>query len=117
MVDWFRHLKRKGFATAVLSNMPADILKHILSVFPWLEEFDVQVYSCSVGSVKPEAEIYEHCLQALGLPPAEILFLDDAAENTAAAEKLGFNTLTFETPEKAQTVLDRDYDLPELISR
>ncbi len=115
MVDWVIRLKREGIKTAVLSNMPADILEYIESVFPWLAELDARVYSCNVGSVKPELEIYRHCLQALGVPAAEVLFLDDSADNTKAALALGINALTFESPQQAQRIIEQSYQLPALV--
>ena len=115
MVDWVIRLKREGIKTAVLSNMPADILEYIESVFPWLAELDARVYSCNIGSVKPELEIYRHCLQALGVPAAEVLFLDDSADNTKAALALGINALTFESPQQAQRIIEQSYQLPALV--
>jgi HAD superfamily hydrolase (TIGR01509 family) len=43
---------------------------------------------------KPDARIFELALARLGgIAPGEALFLDDAASNVAAAEKLGIRSV------------------------
>ena len=60
----------------------------------WLDEFEVQMYSCEIGTVKPEAEIYLECCQRLGCVPPEALFLDDKKANTEGAKKRGCKALS-----------------------
>ena len=45
--------------------------------------------SHEVGLVKPDREIYEHVIEALGERPEEILFLDDNEPNVVAAREIG----------------------------
>ncbi len=49
-------------------------------------------YSSKLGLRKPETDIYEFVLDDGNLRPAETLFIDDSAQNTAAAELLGIKT-------------------------
>ena len=51
--------------------------------------FDAVVISGEVGMRKPEARIFEHTLELLGLPAAECVFVDDLPHNVAAAAGLG----------------------------
>ena len=55
--------------------------------------------SYEVHSVKPEPAIYEHCLDGIGTPPEQTLFLDDKMVNVTGAEMLGIRAIQF---------LDRD---------
>ena len=47
--------------------------------------FDAVVISGEVGMRKPEEGIFLHAAQALGLAPAECVFIDDMQANVAAA--------------------------------
>ena len=114
VLEWSRLLKREGFITAVLSNMPREILDYIVSVYSWIFEFDIRVFSCDHGQVKPEPQIYQTCLKELKVAPEEVLFIDDNRENTEAAERLGLHVLTFQSMEKVREILGQRYGLPIL---
>jgi putative hydrolase of the HAD superfamily len=47
--------------------------------------------SYAVGKLKPDAEYFEHVLDALGVGPAHALFVDDNAINVEAARAVGLN--------------------------
>jgi FMN phosphatase YigB (HAD superfamily) len=49
--------------------------------------------------VKPDAEIFELLIEQTGLEPARALFIDDSADNIAAAKRIGFDTVLFKTDE------------------
>jgi FMN phosphatase YigB (HAD superfamily) len=114
MLDWSRELRAGGYRTAILSNMSPDRLSFMKGSgrFTWLAEFDVTIYSFHLGCVKPEPEIYRACLRELGLPPAATLFLDDFAENVAAARAMGMNAHLFSTAEEAAAELRSRWDMP-----
>jgi HAD superfamily hydrolase (TIGR01509 family) len=54
------------------------------------------VISCEVGVSKPDPRIYQLCLDRLGLPAAETLFVDDRADNIEGAARIGLRTLHWE---------------------
>ncbi len=91
-----RQLKSAGVKIAILSNMQIDMLRMMRAKFDWLNEFDVQMYSCEVGLVKPDAEVYMQCLRRLGVAPVEALFLDDKQKNISGADDVGMQTLLFD---------------------
>jgi HAD superfamily hydrolase (TIGR01509 family) len=45
-----------------------------------------------VGKLKPDAEYFEHVLDAVGAPAARVLFIDDNAINVDAAGRVGLVT-------------------------
>ena len=45
-----------------------------------------------VGKLKPDAEYFEHVLQALDVAAERVLFIDDNAINVEAAALLGMHT-------------------------
>jgi putative hydrolase of the HAD superfamily len=65
------------------------------------ETFGIRKYlrvafsSCYVGLRKPGAAIYLRALDILGVPARRVLFIDDRAENAAAAEAVGMKAIRF----------------------
>ena len=59
--------------------------------FPGL--FDAVVISGEVGMRKPEEGIFLYAARALGLAPAECVFIDDMEANVAAAAGCGMTGL------------------------
>jgi putative hydrolase of the HAD superfamily len=114
MVRWARRLRRGGWATAVLSNMPRELLAPIERRFRWLAEFAPRVYSCQVGWNKPEPEIFALCLSRLGLEARETLFLDDHPGNVAAARRQGLQVVEFRSPGQCARELEERFELPRL---
>jgi len=95
MLALARDLRRAGYITAILSNMESRLLTLIRKRLPWLDEFEVQIFSCEVGTVKPEPAIYLECCRRLGCEPHEALFLDDKKVNTEAAKRVGMESYVF----------------------
>jgi putative hydrolase of the HAD superfamily len=96
MLHLARQLKEAGVKIAILSNMQTDMLKVMRAKFDWLPEFDVQMYSCEIGMVKPEREVYLECARRLGVEAAQSLFLDDKEKNVTGAAKAGMHALIFD---------------------
>jgi putative hydrolase of the HAD superfamily len=109
---WAEQLHRAGIRLALLSNMPFEIARYIESNCPWVSYFDHLIFSCDFGSVKPELAIYKNCLARLDVLPDKVLFLDDRAENVAAAAQLGIPSLVFNDIENTLREVERLYDLP-----
>jgi len=100
MLDFARRMHARGIHTGILSNMQANMLRFMRHKFAWLDEFDVQMYSCEEGIVKPAVEIYLECCKRLGSTPANTLFLDDKQPNIDGAIKAGLQALLFEGDRK-----------------
>ena len=103
MLALARDLRAAGYKTAILSNMERRMLAAMRQKLKWLDEFDVQMYSCEVGAVKPEAAIYLECCRRLGCEPPEALFLDDKKVNTEGAKKAGMRSYIYQS--KADPVM------------
>lgn len=84
------------YHTAVLSN--TDILHHqfITDQFPWVLNIPNWFVSYEMGCLKPDNEIYDKTLKAMGgLKPEETLFIDDRIENIEGAQAFGLKTIHF----------------------
>ena len=90
MYDLIRALRGAGLRTAMLSNSwGCD--EYPRADFPGL--FDAVVISGEVGMRKPEEGIFLYAARALGLAPAECVFIDDMEANVAAAAGCGMTGL------------------------
>jgi putative hydrolase of the HAD superfamily len=95
VVAWAQSLQSAGVRTGILSNMPRDILERIVDRFEWIVAFEAKIFSCDLGVIKPESEIYRACLDTLGLEGSKVLFLDDSPENVEGAMRAGIRTVLF----------------------
>jgi len=95
MYDFAESLRRNGKQVAVLSNMPRELGEALKARTRGFAPFAHLTLSYEVQSVKPEPEIYEHCLAGMGLRPGETLFLDDRIENIRGAERVGIDGVQF----------------------
>lgn len=100
MYEFVAQLRAAGKRVAVLSNMPRELGEAIKADGFGFHGFDHVTLSYEVRSAKPETPIYEHCLQGIGTPAGETLFLDDRVVNIEAAKALGIDGLVFTTPDQ-----------------
>jgi len=103
IISFISSLKNKGYKLALLSNteMPmVDCFRKRNYDF-----FDLTVFSCVEGIIKPDKKIYEITLDRLKIKPHETVFIDDKEENILAAKNLGINTILFESTEQFKTEL------------
>ena len=86
-------MKNAGVHNCILSNA-LPILADTGNVKGLVDKRNI-FCSFSIGFLKPDPTIFKCVELMLDCEPSEILFIDDKAKNTAAAAKLGFNTITF----------------------
>ena len=90
---------------AISNTNPAHV-RHIRSAFPGLlDRFDHVFTSHEIGHRKPQPETFRHVLQAIGLPPAEVLLFDDLQPNVEAARVLGLQAVLVRSPEDVRAAL------------
>lgn len=86
-------VRSRGYITAIVSNTSAY---HYAG---WRHDvegiFDPIILSHEVGAMKPSSEIYEYALHKVGAAPGEVFFVDDRAENVAAAKTIGIHAVQF----------------------
>jgi putative hydrolase of the HAD superfamily len=100
MIRWLQQIHSAGFKTAILSNMPSDMVSHLRNNFAWINHFDHHIFSAEVRSIKPEPAIYQHCIEALGVHPSEALFIDDRDANLEQARAVGIRSIRFQSVEQ-----------------
>ncbi len=107
MLRWVHAVQDAGFRTAILSNMGEELMQYMRQEFGWLGRFDHHTWSCELRIAKPDPAIYRYTCEKLGVAPERALFLDDKAENIAAAESIGMQAIQFTTADALQAELDR----------
>ena len=112
MLGWIRQLRDSGLRTGILSNLPRPLGEHLRSVPGFLNHFDHITFSCELNLVKPEAGIYRHAVDGLGLAPEDALFLDDKIENIRGASDVGLPAQLFTTWEELVQLDWAAYGLP-----
>lgn len=98
-VALLRALKRRGVTVAALSNFGVDSFDLACRVYPFLTEFDVPVISGREEAIKPEPRIYEILEERTGLLGQDLFFMDDNAQNVAAARGRFWQAEIFTTPQ------------------
>jgi putative hydrolase of the HAD superfamily len=95
MIHFVRESKSSIPQLAMISNMTWDTLVFMRQHFQWLDLFDHLIFSCELGTVKPDRRIYQACLDALAVPAGECLFVDDSIGNVKGAQAVGMNAIHF----------------------
>jgi len=99
-------LKRKGVPSYIFSNTNDLAIEHIRHAFPFFANFDGYVLSYEVGAMKPDPKIYMAVEGLIGQSGANILFLDDRAENVEAGQKRGWQTIQHSSPASSRSTIE-----------
>ncbi|HVF79838.1 MAG TPA: HAD family phosphatase [Solirubrobacteraceae bacterium] len=101
MIELMASLRDEGYKMALLTNNVREWEQHWRAMAPIDELFEVVVDSAFVGMRKPDAEIYELCIERLGVQAQECLFVDDRQDNCAGAEAVGMAAVRYRDAEQA----------------
>ncbi len=96
--DIYLDLMAQGFPIYLLSNFQDKPFAQLVERFTFLNDSHGKVISARVKMMKPEPEIYRHLAAEYNLVPQECVFIDDLADNIAAAEAEGFQGILFVNP-------------------
>jgi putative hydrolase of the HAD superfamily len=97
-------LAAAGLPLALLSNAPGELAEAI-SELPVAAYFGHLLFSCELKLAKPDPECYNRALARLGASAEEVIFIDDRAENVAAAAALGLCSVHFTSPGEARAAV------------
>lgn len=80
-----RDLREAGHTLHFLSNMPEPFADHLSTNYPLAEWFESGLFSGRVKQIKPSGEMFAMAERLFGVPPEQLLFLDDHPVNVDAA--------------------------------
>lgn len=83
------------YVLATVNNESRALNEVRLAKFGLLEDFDGYFSSCYLGLRKPDRRIYQVALDVLQRDAEETIFIDDRAENVAAASSLGIHAVQY----------------------
>ncbi|MGA2996142.1 HAD-IA family hydrolase [Bradyrhizobium sp.] len=81
---------------AHFSGQYAEVLGHFREIF----------LSSTIGLRKPDAEAYDHVVQAIGVPAERIVFFDDLDENIEGARQRGLKAVLVTSTDDVARTLD-----------
>ncbi|QFY08815.1 HAD-IA family hydrolase [Nonomuraea phyllanthi] len=105
-----------GLALACLSNDTAAWSAILRRRFGLDRRIRRWFISSDLGARKPDPAPYEAVLGALGLPAAEVLFVDDRPANLAPARSLGVRTVLFRSDDSGPDPGPGVGTMPELVA-
>lgn len=92
----FREAIARGLPVYTLSNIAEHHIDAIERNWPGFFDGATGLFlSYQVGARKPNAEIYQHMLENLGVKGEQCLFLDDLTRNVDSARAAGIHALQF----------------------
>ena len=106
LVDTIRSL-RGHYKTGLLSNAFSDLRQVVTSILQISDAFDQMVISAEIHLMKPDARIYQHALQRLGVAAQEAVFIDDMLRNVEGACSQGMKAIHFRQRSQALAELER----------
>ena len=114
---WGRVLTLKpemsSLASEVVSILPCGLLSNTDPVHhlwaqesvPALSMMQRQFVSYEAGCWKPEVRFYRLVIDALGIPPHAVFFVDDLPRNVTGAKKAGMDAVVYRSKPELQTEL------------
>jgi HAD superfamily hydrolase (TIGR01549 family) len=82
---------RPTYRTAILSNSADGARREEDSRYRFAEFYDPVLYSHEMGVAKPDPRCYLLACQALGMPPDQVVLVDDVAEFIDGARGVGMH--------------------------
>jgi putative hydrolase of the HAD superfamily len=104
MMQLVEELKHQQLCVGLLSNIDKEYAE-LLREYGYYQPFNPCILSCDIGIRKPDVRMYQALLDTLSLSPEDVIFIDDKADNIAAAKSRGFDTILFENAEKTLSLL------------
>lgn len=101
LLRWTAERYKTGLLTNIISGFMSGLREQ--GKIPALP-YDAVVDSSEIGAIKPEARIYEIAQARAGVPPEEILLIDDTRGNLNAAESFGWHVLWFDYARPEESV-------------
>ncbi len=93
-----------GYPCYILSNWNEQFEDFRLH-HPAIHAIDQEIISYKINMLKPDREIFDYAAEALGIDPAETLFVDDSPKNAESAIAAGYHAHRFTDAESFRRLL------------
>ncbi len=93
ILETLRKIRMRGLKLGIISNADVIDIKY-WDDSPLSELFDLALFSCDAGMIKPEAQIYQLAMKKLEVKPEESIFIGDGGSNELyGAQSIGMKTI------------------------
>lgn len=104
LLDYIRN-KRGRVKMGLLSNAWKSLRQYLEDEWKIAALFDAIIISAEHGICKPDPGIYRLAVKSLEVDPSRAVFVDDMAENVAAARTQGLQAIRYRTNEQTLAAL------------
>lgn len=101
-VNILHDLDKRGFPLYGLSNWSHETFSLIRTKYPFFDLFKDIIISGAVKIIKPDPRIFLIALDRIGYPANECLLIDDSTTNVVTAQRMGWNTIQFHSPQQLE---------------
>jgi FMN phosphatase YigB (HAD superfamily) len=105
MVPMLMHLAL-DYELALLSDHALEWISYIRSIHPFLGVFKRTFFSYDLKRLKHDPGAFQAVLEAMSIPPARCLFIDDNPKNVEVAASVGIPGICFLNAEQLAAELD-----------
>lgn len=106
-LDTLARLRALGLRTALISNCTPEIAV-LWPTTPFARAFDVALFSCVEGRIKPDPALYLRACQRVNVEPGACLYVGDGGSHElSGAERIGMRAVLIRTPEERAATYDR----------
>jgi putative hydrolase of the HAD superfamily len=102
-------VRARGVLTCLATNQQDHRVAWMTEQLDYPSHFDRTYWSSRIGLVKPDEEFFRHIVDDLGTAPRLIGFVDDSADNVAAARRVGLRAVRHD-PASGAAVLRREVE-------
>jgi putative hydrolase of the HAD superfamily len=107
MAQTIETLRQQGLRCYLATNQEPFRASYMSAHLGYGSLFDREFYSCRMGIAKPATAYFRLIVDELGVPPPNVLFLDDHEVNVSAAREVGLNAARFMLESGSREVLLR----------
>ena len=105
MVDLMQQVKAAGIPLVALTNDLLDFHgQDWADDQDWLRDFDTVIDGSTTGVLKPDPGAYQLAIEALGLPAADVVYLDDMPVNVAGGLAVGLQAIEVLYADKSHAI-------------
>lgn len=100
-----QEIKDAGMPLFILSNMQVHAGEYLQATHSFFGLVDHIILSCDCGYLKPDADIYNHTINTLGINAANSVFIDDMEENVQGAIDCGLQSIQMTDLKSGGTII------------
>jgi putative hydrolase of the HAD superfamily len=108
LLDDLAALRANGVALHLATVQEHQRADYLWTTLGFRERFDAMHYAADLGCGKPDPAFFAKVADRTGLAPAEMLLIDDRAENVEAARVAGWGAALWDGTELLATLLARE---------